>query len=237
MFNDLLVYNIKRKDWMQVKSPAGPAPRSSHQVCTIKKDLGADAFVGLLMWRTHAHWGYLRKCKNKMMPFIVPLIITWCFKDLQRGLHLTKKLRIWPWYSIIFRLFSPHNLEASFGSSVGNLRALANPSFTIIEIFGCSILPPKGGKRSWPPLEHHRLQEVAIEWFCWRSIWWFLEDSMTTCRSASISMMSTCSAWKRGVGGKWQRLEQPQAPDQDAVWLPFKTAESWCTVAFVRRKK
>lgn len=55
MFNDLLVYNIKRKDWMQVKSPAGPAPRSSHQVCTIKKDLGADAFVGLLMWRTHAH--------------------------------------------------------------------------------------------------------------------------------------------------------------------------------------
>ena len=31
MFSDLLLYNTKRKDWTQVKSPAGPPPRSSHQ--------------------------------------------------------------------------------------------------------------------------------------------------------------------------------------------------------------
>ena len=29
--NDLLKYDIKRKDWKQIKSPAGPAPRCSHQ--------------------------------------------------------------------------------------------------------------------------------------------------------------------------------------------------------------
>ena len=32
MFNDLYIYNTKRKDWTQIKSPAGPPPRSSHQV-------------------------------------------------------------------------------------------------------------------------------------------------------------------------------------------------------------
>lgn len=31
MFNDLLIFNTKRKDWAQIKSPAGPPPRSSHQ--------------------------------------------------------------------------------------------------------------------------------------------------------------------------------------------------------------
>ena len=31
MFSDLLIFNTKRKDWTQVKSPAGPPPRSSHQ--------------------------------------------------------------------------------------------------------------------------------------------------------------------------------------------------------------
>ena len=31
MFNDLLIYNTKRRDWTQIKSPAGPPPRSSHQ--------------------------------------------------------------------------------------------------------------------------------------------------------------------------------------------------------------
>ena len=29
--NDLLFYDIKRKEWKQVKSPAGPPPRCSHQ--------------------------------------------------------------------------------------------------------------------------------------------------------------------------------------------------------------
>jgi hypothetical protein len=32
MFSDLFIYNTKRKDWTQIKSPAGPPPRSSHQV-------------------------------------------------------------------------------------------------------------------------------------------------------------------------------------------------------------
>jgi len=31
MYNDLFIYNTKRKDWTQIKSPAGPPPRSSHQ--------------------------------------------------------------------------------------------------------------------------------------------------------------------------------------------------------------
>jgi len=31
MFNDLFIFNTKRKDWTQIKSPAGPPPRSSHQ--------------------------------------------------------------------------------------------------------------------------------------------------------------------------------------------------------------
>ena len=36
MFNDLLIYNTKRRDFTQIKSPAGPPPRSSHQVLQIK---------------------------------------------------------------------------------------------------------------------------------------------------------------------------------------------------------
>ena len=31
VYNDLLVYNTKRKEWTQIKSPAGPPPRCSHQ--------------------------------------------------------------------------------------------------------------------------------------------------------------------------------------------------------------
>ena len=32
MFNDLLIYNLKRGEWSSIRSPAGPPPRSSHQV-------------------------------------------------------------------------------------------------------------------------------------------------------------------------------------------------------------
>ena len=32
MFNDLFIYNLKRGDWSSIRSPAGPPPRSSHQV-------------------------------------------------------------------------------------------------------------------------------------------------------------------------------------------------------------
>lgn len=37
MFNDLLIYNIKRGEWSQVKSPAGPPPRSSHQAVIVSQ--------------------------------------------------------------------------------------------------------------------------------------------------------------------------------------------------------
>jgi len=37
MFNDLLVFNIKRSEWTQIKSPAGPPPRSSHQACIVSQ--------------------------------------------------------------------------------------------------------------------------------------------------------------------------------------------------------
>jgi len=40
MFNDLLVYNIKRSEWTQIKSPAGPPPRSSHQACIVSQSGG-----------------------------------------------------------------------------------------------------------------------------------------------------------------------------------------------------
>ena len=31
MFNDLLIYNLKRGEWTQIKSPGGPPSRSAHQ--------------------------------------------------------------------------------------------------------------------------------------------------------------------------------------------------------------
>jgi len=37
MYNDLLIYNIKRSEWTQIKSPAGPPPRSSHQACIVSQ--------------------------------------------------------------------------------------------------------------------------------------------------------------------------------------------------------
>jgi len=37
MFNDLLVFNMKRSSWTQIVSPAGPPPRSSHQACIVSQ--------------------------------------------------------------------------------------------------------------------------------------------------------------------------------------------------------
>lgn len=37
MFNDLLIYNLKRSEWTQVKSPAGPPPRSAHQAVVVSQ--------------------------------------------------------------------------------------------------------------------------------------------------------------------------------------------------------
>ena len=37
MFNDLLIYNIKRSEWTKVVSPAGPPPRSAHQACIVSQ--------------------------------------------------------------------------------------------------------------------------------------------------------------------------------------------------------
>ena len=46
MFNDLLIYNTKRSSWSQIISPAGPPPRSAHQVgnlIQIQKQLTGSA--------------------------------------------------------------------------------------------------------------------------------------------------------------------------------------------------
>ncbi|XP_033754886.1 kelch domain-containing protein 4-like [Pecten maximus] len=40
MYNDLFFYNIKKKEWMKVSAPNGPAPRSSHQAITLKQGGG-----------------------------------------------------------------------------------------------------------------------------------------------------------------------------------------------------
>ncbi|XP_067619320.1 kelch domain-containing protein 4 [Eurosta solidaginis] len=40
IYNDLFIYNIPKKLWRQVKSPAGPAPRSGHQMVAVATDGG-----------------------------------------------------------------------------------------------------------------------------------------------------------------------------------------------------
>ena len=40
VYNDLFFYNVVKKEWKQVKSPAGPAARSGHQMCATSKDGG-----------------------------------------------------------------------------------------------------------------------------------------------------------------------------------------------------
>jgi len=37
MFNELLIYNIKRSEWTQILSPGGPPPRSSHQSVVVSQ--------------------------------------------------------------------------------------------------------------------------------------------------------------------------------------------------------
>ena len=45
MFNDLLIFNTKRRDWTQIKSPAGPPPRSSHQAIISAQSGGQLGFL------------------------------------------------------------------------------------------------------------------------------------------------------------------------------------------------
>jgi len=40
MFNDLLIYNLKRGEWSSIRSPAGPPPRSSHQAVAVSQGGG-----------------------------------------------------------------------------------------------------------------------------------------------------------------------------------------------------
>jgi len=40
MFNDLLIYNLKRCEWSSIRSPAGPPPRSSHQAVAVSQGGG-----------------------------------------------------------------------------------------------------------------------------------------------------------------------------------------------------
>ncbi len=40
VYNDLFVYNISKNEWKQVKTRAGPAPRSAHQMVSVANDGG-----------------------------------------------------------------------------------------------------------------------------------------------------------------------------------------------------
>lgn len=40
IYNDLFFYNIGKNEWKTVRSPAGPAPRSSHQMVGVSADGG-----------------------------------------------------------------------------------------------------------------------------------------------------------------------------------------------------
>jgi hypothetical protein len=35
LYNELLIYSLKKKSWTMIQSPGAPPPRSSHQVLTI----------------------------------------------------------------------------------------------------------------------------------------------------------------------------------------------------------
>lgn len=40
VYNDLFIYNISKNEWKQVKTRAGPAPRSAHQMVSVANDGG-----------------------------------------------------------------------------------------------------------------------------------------------------------------------------------------------------
>ncbi len=50
IFADLLVYNAKRRSWTQVKSPAGPPPRCSHQAVATAGGGGGGGGEGARLW-------------------------------------------------------------------------------------------------------------------------------------------------------------------------------------------
>ncbi|KAF4532118.1 hypothetical protein B566_EDAN004124 [Ephemera danica] len=45
MFNDLLFYNISKREWTCVKIPGGPAPRSGHQMIAVPGGKGGQLWV------------------------------------------------------------------------------------------------------------------------------------------------------------------------------------------------
>ncbi len=40
MYNDLLVYNIKKNKWTQIKAPNAPPPRTFHQAVIVSRNGG-----------------------------------------------------------------------------------------------------------------------------------------------------------------------------------------------------
>lgn len=40
VYNELYFYNISKNEWKLIKSPAGPGPRSSHQMVSVSNDGG-----------------------------------------------------------------------------------------------------------------------------------------------------------------------------------------------------
>ena len=47
VYNDMLLYNVKRGDWSQIKSPAGPPPRSSHQAVAVSQVILESSGISL----------------------------------------------------------------------------------------------------------------------------------------------------------------------------------------------
>lgn len=50
VYNDLFNYNISKNEWKQVKTRAGPAPRSAHQMVSVAND-GGQLWVSVLSFR------------------------------------------------------------------------------------------------------------------------------------------------------------------------------------------
>ena len=95
MFNDLLIYNLKRGEWSSIRSPAGPPPRSSHQVGHQQRTIIAQCFTPFLCsgggcvskWRsTVGVWRRVHQSNRvSVLPLQGPLVFPLLFSQMGEG--------------------------------------------------------------------------------------------------------------------------------------------------------
>ena len=92
MFNDLLIYNLKRGEWSSIRSPAGPPPRSSHQVIVQCDRMCQLTFLssgggGVSKWgSTVGVWRRVHQSDRvSVLPLQGPLVFSLFFSPLGKG--------------------------------------------------------------------------------------------------------------------------------------------------------